>query len=252
MRLGRHLALDGRSLDYAIENDTVQMGRPIQPVAWPAPIPILNQGNLGSCTGNAGTRMVAFLHKDDLASVKLNGFGLSDDASLDEQFAVELYHEASEDDEVDGEYPPDDTGSTGLGIMRALKAAGLIRRYEWATTLRGVAVLMQRGPICIGTPWFQGWFEPDGQGFIDSGEWGDVAGGHEIYGARLLSWDDGDPSQSVIEFENSWDTSWGVNGCGRMRLSTYEQLKDQMDIKQGILVPAGDDEEQQGYVLRGA
>jgi hypothetical protein len=55
MRLGRHQWLDARSLAYMIENDVHARGKPLRDQEWERVLVILDQGQLGSCTGNAGT-----------------------------------------------------------------------------------------------------------------------------------------------------------------------------------------------------
>ena len=233
MALGRHLELDARSLSYAVDEATI-----IKPAEWLAPIPTLDQGNLGSCTGNAGTRHLAALYgAADLAQIVLAGKTLSaDDAIADEAFAVEVYHGATIKDGFKGTYPPDDTGSSGLGVCKALKSAKLISSYRWALSARAWATLLQSGGTIIGTPWFNSWFHPTADGFVDTGDWerSGVAGGHELYVEALEAWDDRDPDKCIVRFHNSWGDSWGDHGCGRMRLSTYQTLKSQIDVKQFV------------------
>ena len=53
-RLGRHIELDERSLGYRLQQSPT-----IKPAEHISPIPILDQGNLGSCVGNAATRHLA-------------------------------------------------------------------------------------------------------------------------------------------------------------------------------------------------
>ena len=48
-RLGRHIHVDSRSAAYPFTSGK----RTIIPRLWARNIPILDQGNLGSCTGNA-------------------------------------------------------------------------------------------------------------------------------------------------------------------------------------------------------
>src|SRR4051794_27982304 len=113
MRLGRHLELDSRSLAFLPDPELLR--KPIKPAEWVPPIPTLNQGQLGSCTGNAGTYHLAELYsrsgRQGWTSIALGGRTLSQDSTANEQFAVELYHEATVKDGFPGDYPPDDTGS---------------------------------------------------------------------------------------------------------------------------------------------
>ncbi len=238
-RLGRHMELDARSLAYALTPE--DLTTLIMPAEHVPLIPILDQGNTGSCTGNAGTYAVAALYDLRYREIHLDeehiiyGDGrLDGDASHDEGFAVELYHLATHKDGIRGLFPPDDSGSTGLGVCRALKSAGLISRYRWALSLRGMAVLLQSGGVMMGMPWYQAMFTPDEGGFIDSGDWQDsgLAGGHELYVEALESWDEERPEESVFRIRNSWGASWGDAGRCRMRGATYLALKHEIDVKQ--------------------
>lgn len=251
-RLGRNMILDPRSLSYAITP-----AAHLKPAAHDPAIGILDQEDLhaqgihppklfpkakgledadalGSCVGNATTYALSSLYADDLAAAGL----AADDAVANERFAIHRYHRATQKDEqLFATYPNKDCGSSGLGTCRALKADKLIGSYRWATDARGVATMLQDGGVLLGVPWFNSWFQPDGDGFVDGGgpdEWerSGVAGGHEIYAARLESWDDRDLSKCVIAGPNSWGDSWSDGGWWRMRLSTYEALRDQIDAKQ--------------------
>lgn len=230
-RLGRNLELDSDSLKFLAPQVTT-----IKPVDHPSPIPILDQGQLGSCTGNAGTRHVAQLYGADYTKVALDKHTLNGDASNDEQFAIALYHEATVKDGYPGVYPPDDTGSSGLGVCKALKAAGLVSKYTWATTLRSFASMLQSGSVAIGMPWYEAFFSPDPHGFIDTPNWqsSQIAGGHEIYVRGIEAWDDHDPTKVVFTLDNSWNTSWGDHGSFRFRGSLYAALRSQIDIKQAV------------------
>jgi len=229
-RLGRHIELDPRSLGYRL-----QQSPSIKPAEHLSPIPILDQGNLGSCVGNAATRHLAAIYGPDMSGILLHGRTLTLDPDTDERFAVELYHAATVKDGFPGVYPPNDTGSSGLGAMRALKEAHLISAYHWATSLRGFASMLQRGSCIIGMPWYEAFFNPDTHGFIDADtHWAGsgLAGGHEVYVAALEAWDDRDSRKVVFRLDNSWGTSWGAHGSFRMHGSTYIMLRHQIDLKQ--------------------
>jgi hypothetical protein len=240
--LGRHMVLDARSLDYTVERDEDKMATSVKPVTWLPSIPILNQGQVGSCTGNASTYHLSNLYTKNLPKCVLSKDTLSTSTpNQNEKFALEVYHEATTDDGLGPPYPPNDRGSSGLGASKAMLSAKLITQYTWATTLEGWMVLMQTRGTIIGTPWYQAFFEPDSNGFIDSDpswEQSGIAGGHEIYICSLEAWNPIDPSKSVVAFPNSWDTSWGDQGYGRLHLSTYLKLQSQIDVKQFELTPA--------------
>lgn len=233
MGLGRHLELDPRSLRFLPSPEL--LGQPIKPVEWDVPLPILDQGNLGACVGFTGTEHIAQLYgAADLAQVSLNGHTLTGDPDNDGMFAQEVYHRCTVADGFPGDWPPEDTGSSGLAACKVLKSARLASGYVWATNRRAFGALLQRSSVMVGMPWFSAWFEPSSEGaFIDNGDWqsSGVAGGHEVLAEALEAWDDNDPSKCIVRFRNHWRPTWGDAGRFRIRLSTYETIKGSVDIK---------------------
>jgi len=231
MRLGRHLWLDSRSLSYMVENDVQEMARPLANQDWERVLVILDQGTLGSCTGNAGTGALGTQPFYD--AIGQDVLPKAGDSTAAEEFAVQLYSDATAADGYPGDYPPDDTGSSGLAVCKVLKKRGTVAGYRWARTPYGLMRLLQRGPVLQGMPWYNAFFDPDHDGFIDANpHWSSsgIAGGHEIE-AIGLELDTTDAFDSVITYANSWGTSWGDAGRFRMRLRTYEQLSG-IDLKQ--------------------
>lgn len=231
MRLGRNMWLDSRSLAHMVENDVSEMGQPFASTSWERIIPILDQKALGSCTANAGTGALGtkpFYDAAGKAALKTPG-----NAKALEEFAIALYSDATKVDAVPGSYPPEDTGSSGLGICKVLKERGTIKGYQWARTPYGFLRLLQKGPVLQGMPWYNAFYNPDKNGFIDSDRhWASsgIAGGHEIE-AVGVEVDTRDVFDSVITYANSWGTGWGDSGYFRMKLRTYETLAS-VDLKQ--------------------
>jgi hypothetical protein len=234
-RLGRHQWLDGRSLAYMVENSARDMSGGLVSQVWTRHLPILDQGHLGSCTGNAG---IGALGTDPFFdAVGRDALGdAADDPDGAEELAVKLYEDATIADGYPGTYPPDDTGSSGLAVCKVLKARGTIRGYRWARSAHGFLRLLQFGPVLQGMPWYEAFFEPDRDGFIDANPaWpssGD-AGGHEVEAIGVELSED-DVFDSAIVYCNSWGTGWGQEGRFRMRLRTYEKLAG-IDLKQYIV-----------------
>jgi hypothetical protein len=233
-RLGRNLWLDGRSLAHMIENSVEAMSGRLFSQDWERVLGILDQGELGSCTGNAGTGALGTEPFYTTAGKAV--LPSPEDVKGAETFAVQLYADATVVDGYPGTYPPDDTGSSGLAICKVLKTRGTINRFRWARSAYGFVRLLQEGPVLQGMPWYNSFFEPDSQGFIDSDKrWpsSGLAGGHEVE-ALGVELDTRDVFSSVITYANSWGTGWGDAGRFRMRLRTYEQL-DHVDLKQYVI-----------------
>lgn len=210
--LGRFVEHDPRSRDFPTFDHGAEHA--YLAVAHPRYTRILDQGQLGSCTGNAGT---------GLLGTEPFCVSASTGAVFDEAYAVKLYSDATRRDDVPGHYPPMDTGSSGLAIAKVLKARGLIAGYRHAFSVTGLLSALQLGPVIIGTVWLSGMDEPDARGFVSIS--GSVQGGHEYLcrefepGATL---DDG-----VLTLDNSWGSGWGDNGRFRMHVRDMAYLLGQ-------------------------
>ncbi|QKV98246.1 hypothetical protein HUT19_41750 (plasmid) [Streptomyces sp. NA02950] len=252
--LGRHQVLDARSLAHVRRH----RGEALRPVHWQPAIPVLNQQDLysqsirtstivpgapdvdalGSCTANAAAVALSVL----LAPDALAHAGLpTNDAAQAERWAIGLYTEATALDEfVPYQWPPADSGSSGLGTARALKARGLIGSYTHALDADALAAALQDGPVLLGLPWFNAWFTPGRDGFVDAVPYwrtSGLAGGHEVCAIGLedvAQYPDGRviPERTVLRLRNSWSPSWGHDGDFFLRLSTYVALREQIDAIQ--------------------
>jgi hypothetical protein len=176
---------------------------------------ILDQGQLGSCTGNAGTGMLAC--EPFALSRPVRGLG------LDEAYAVKLYSDATHRDDVPGSYPPMDTGSSGLAIAKVLRARGLIDGYQHAFSVTGLLTALQTAPVIIGTVWLSGMDQPDSRGFVPVA--GSVQGGHEYLCREFEPGSTLD--NGVITLDNSWGKGWGDRGRFRMHVRDMAYLLGQ-------------------------
>jgi hypothetical protein len=198
-RLGRHVQHDPRSLRYA---HGVLPESSIKPVQWARRVPVFDQGNLGSCCGNAAAGILATdsAAGPGMTSVTVKGVA----RPVDEALAVDLYKMATTLDNVPGSYPPDDTGSSGLGVAKALKSWGLASGYTHAFSLAALKSALQSGPAMLGTVWLQSMFDPKPDGTLPVDKSSGMAGGHEIV---VSGWDG-----ARFRLGNSWGTSWGASG----------------------------------------
>jgi hypothetical protein len=134
---------------------------------------------------------------------------------------TDLYHMAQDNDEWPGR---DYDGSSTLGLMKALKIAGYVKSYVWATDAETlVAWILSTGPVLVGTNWLRDMFTPDHFGFIEA--IGVVDGGHEwrIIGAdRDKTCYDG--SKGAVRMVNSWGRNWGDNGRAWVSFADLDKL----------------------------
>jgi hypothetical protein len=213
-RLNRHIHHDSRSLNYAY--DTKQLS--IISITHSRSIPILDQGNVGSCVGNAGIGNIASGDIfTSLPSVRKY--------TLDEPGAVKLYSDAEVIDGW-GPYPPNDFGSTGLSCAKALVNAGLISGYQHAFTSDDAIKACSQHPFIFGTNWYTGMFNTDKDGRVRIS--GQIAGGHEILCRQI------DAVNKRVWFDNSWGTSWGL--AGRFYL-TFDDFKTLLAQQGDVIIP---------------
>jgi hypothetical protein len=197
--LGRHKEHDPRSLNYPAQTAAVVTK------VWTHYGAVLDQGQVGSCTGNA---MAQALNTKPLRAVGR--------ALLREADAVQLYSAATALDNVPGTYPPDDTGSSGLAVAKAAQNAGYITGYTHAFDLDHVLGALMLGPLICGTDWHQDMFNPDPDGTVHPT--GAIAGGHEylLLGVH--------PRMERLTFLNSWSKSWGYHGRFYMSFDDFDGL----------------------------
>ena len=208
-RLGRHVRHDPRSFRYPFRAPTVELVSR----RWSTDdTPILDQGDIGACTGNA--TVAAFLCDND--NPLRNALTPEQTSSLSQELATLIYSNATEIDPFEGTYPPVDTGSDGLSVAKAAQALGLISGYSHAFTIDDVLAALTTGPVIVGVPWYSGFEDPRSDGLVVKR--GPLRGGHEV------CLDEIDVSSNEVWFRNSWTAEWGIDGRACMYWDTLEEL----------------------------
>lgn len=209
--LGRHVEHDERSRDYPFEAVSAV---PLKKVLWTRTGGPFDQGQLGSCTGNAiaGVLNTKPFHKTG--------------KTLTETDAVSIYSAATVVDGVPGTYPPDDTGSSGLAVCKVAQSRGLISGYRHAFSLEQALQALMVGPVITGVSWYESFDTPDSKGLVTIG--GSVRGGHEF---EVRGYN---PKTDLVCAENSWGKGWGVGALGGIFYFTSKTwaalLADQGDV----------------------
>ncbi len=213
-RLGRHIEHDDRSFNYKFSATGIK----ITDVEHKRFIPILNQGQVGACTGFAG-----------IGNINTDPFIKNDNSyyTADDSGALKLYSDAEKIDGGIG-YPPEDVGSTGLSIAKALKKKGMISSYQHTFNFNDALKALTKYPIITGIRWYSGMFvtDPDGRVRIS----GKIVGGHEIEAFKI------DIENARVWFYNSWGSQWGINGTFYLTWGDYLRLlEDRGDVT--VLIP---------------
>lgn len=203
-RLGRHVEHDSRSLAYRHQHS----GAAPVTVLHARRIGILDQGDVGSCTGNAQT---GALGTDPLFATVPAG------TKLDEAEALRLYS-AAETIDGDGPYPPNDNGSSGLSVCKAAKKAGLISGYTHILSLADLLDALRTTPVIAGVNWYDSFDEPPSSGVVAISPGAQVRGGHEFLVRGC------DVTQKLLYADNSWGTSWGKDGSFALSWDTMTRL----------------------------
>ena len=220
-RLGRHVRHDPRSLAYLVpERDPATLTS----VRHERAISVLDQGSLGSCTGNAAEGCVGSqpFYGVIPGTVPARPTG---SPVADEDQAVALYSAATRLDDYDGSYPPEDTGSDGLSVAKAAQRAGLISGYQHCTSLNAALAALAERPVITGINWYDSFDDPAADGFIAIAAGAQVRGGHEICLDEL------NVERKTVWFTNSWGTGWGKDGRAYMTWNDFGRLlKEDGDV----------------------
>lgn len=217
-RLKRHIMHDSKSKLFVFDTTDIV----ITDVEHECFIDVLDQGQVGSCTGNAAISCINTApHVQAVTPI----------FQPDEDGALALYSSAEEVD-GDGPYPPKDNGSSGLSICKVLANPYLkiIEGYQWTFTLENALKALTKYPILVGSYWYEGMDNPDATGRVRPT--GSIRGGHEYKGYKIVY------NEGQIWFRNSWGKQWGLNGDFWMTWEDFAFLLSQRgDVV--VLIPLG-------------
>lgn len=198
--LGRLVEHDPRSRQFP-----ARAKADIRDKMWRKYGPTLDQGTLGSCTGNAAA------HAMNAAPYRAPHAGRP---LLKQADAVSIYQDATILDPFPGTYPPEDTGSSGLAVAKVLRNRGYIDGYSHAFSVEQALGALMLGPLLFGTYWHGSMFEPDARGYVHPD--GSIYGGHEVL---IIGY-----TGKTVHLLNSWGKGWGQGGRFKLTLEDFTAL----------------------------
>jgi hypothetical protein len=199
-RLGRHVHHDSRSLDFEFApRDAKPKGKN---TFWNSNTGPLNQGQVGSCTGNAVAQWLNTRFANTVRGMTHHG------KYFTEADALKIYSLGTHLDSQPGSYPPDDTGSDGLAVAKAGIQLGYLDRYAHTFSFAAMQAALETTPAIIGTVWTKTMSKPT-NGLVKVGPLtqSNLAGGHEYLACGL------DFTEEVVIFRNSWGDQDAWPGC---------------------------------------
>lgn len=214
--LGRNVNLDSRSKRYAVQ----PVAATVTSVLHTAHIGILDQDNVGGCTGFAST---ACAYREPFTTLASKPWRYSPDSAG----GLAWYHDNTVQDDYPGTYSPDDTGSDGLTSSKVAREAGVCSGYQAALDLDSSLLALMAAPGITGIPWYSSMFNPPPSGLLDVNVQSPLAGGHELCVDEIVAADA--PGNGVGELlvggPNSWGVAWGATGRWYLRASDWWELR---------------------------
>jgi hypothetical protein len=218
--LGRNVHFDSRSKLFAVQPEAA----PIVATRWPQYIGILDQGQTGSCTGNASDSCA--YHSPFFAQGQANW-----SYTPDEDGARRWYHDNTENDDYPGTWNVDgsgeDTGSDGLTSSKMAVRAGVTSGYQAALDLDSSLQQLMKVPGITGIPYYNSMFDAPSSGLLTVDFKSGLAGGHELVVDEVVTADDkrNGTGELLVGGDNSWGSGWGAQGRWYLKASDWWALR---------------------------
>jgi hypothetical protein len=211
--LGRRIDPDERDRSFAMAPLLAVAPAPAPEVrTWRIPGRSLDQGATSTCVGHAWRNFIrcAPLQGEQGPS------------------AWDIYRRAVKldpwpDNDPEANFPDGDrhlkSGTSVRAGAKALQQSKHIESYLWAWDFDTfLQWLRSKGPIVIGTNWYDSLDEPDARGIAKISKTAKIVGGHAFLarGANVHS--------ELILCENSWGEDWGSRGTFYLHFSDVERL----------------------------
>lgn len=216
--LGRHVLLDSRSKAYAVQPTTT----PVTSARHDAYMPVLDQGQIGSCTGNASTSCA--YHEPFYVPEAPHWRYTPDEAG-----AQSWYHDNTANDDFPGTWSPDDTGSDGLTSSKMAVAAGVANGYQAALDLDSSLQTLMDRPGITGIPWYNSMFTVGSDGLVTVDAKSGLAGGHELVVDEIVAADapGNGTGKLLVGGNQSWGATWGARGRWYLTGADWWALRQQ-------------------------
>lgn len=188
--------------------------------------PPLHQRRIGACTQFAGTRV---LYTRPFFRANWRKLPKKTDVAAIEALALKLYSRTTEVDPFPGQWPPEDTGSSGLSACKVLKEQGYIAGYEWAFGFDHALAALALAPVMVGINWRDDMGSPNASGLVTYT--GEFIGGHQVAAVGI------DVKLRLVWFWNSWGQQYGRGGMFAMTWDDFAQaLRDRGDVVRPIAI----------------
>jgi hypothetical protein len=199
---GRRYAPDRRDKRYAMS--PIPVAKNITYRHWWSP-GVLDQGQTSKCVGYGSKKYLT-------TGPIVNHLFTPD----------QLYKGAQQNDEWPGE---DYEGSSVRGAFKFLQQQGILYEYHWAQKADEVLdCLLAKGPVLIGTDWYDSMMDTDKDGFLNVQPNADPEGHCTCLIGAHRAKQRGKTTVAAVEGINSWTDKWGKKGHFWITMDDFAKL----------------------------